>query len=185
MEAKAKATIVGEVVKHTSARSKATCEISATGFVREDIDVNILSPSKVPVSYSLSETEGGLFFVEYVPQEVGTYIMDVYAAGQKIPESPVFYKVYDSSLIKVTEAGNGVVGQPCQFRVDASQAGEGQLGMISHKNSPITIFGHKHEIKNFIKKFDIFHKKNFNSLRFWFIFGIKLRILNQNCNKID
>lgn len=31
------------------------------------------------------------------------------------------------SLIRVTEAGNGVVGQPCQFRVDASQAGEGQL----------------------------------------------------------
>ena len=30
-------------------------------------------------------------------------------------------------LIRVTEAGNGVVGQPCQFRVDASQAGEGQL----------------------------------------------------------
>ena len=36
--------------------------------------------------------------------------------------------------------------------------GEG-LGMISHKKSLITIFGHKHEIKNFIKKFDIFHKK--------------------------
>ena len=127
MEAENKATIVGEVVKHTSARSKATCEISARGFSREDVDVNILTPSKVPASYSLSETEGGLFFVEFVPQEVGTYIMDVYAAGQKIPESPVFYKVYDSSLIRVTEAGNGVVGQPCQFRVDASQAGEGQL----------------------------------------------------------
>ena len=34
------------------------------------------------------------------------------------------------------------------------------LGMISHKKSLITIFGHKHKIKNFI---------NFNSLRFWFI----------------
>ena len=33
------------------------------------------------------------------------------------------------------------------------------LGMISRKNSIITIFGHKHKIKNFIKKFDIFHKK--------------------------
>ena len=33
------------------------------------------------------------------------------------------------------------------------------LGMISHKKSLITIFGHKHKIKNFIKKFDIFHKK--------------------------
>ena len=33
------------------------------------------------------------------------------------------------------------------------------LGMISHKMSLITIFGHKHEIKNFIKKFDTFHEK--------------------------
>ena len=31
------------------------------------------------------------------------------------------------------------------------------LGMISHKKSLITIFGQKHKIKNFIKKFDIFH----------------------------
>ena len=38
------------------------------------------------------------------------------------------------------------------------------LGMISHKNPLITIFGHKHEIKNFIKKFDIFYEKKFNSL---------------------
>ena len=29
------------------------------------------------------------------------------------------------------------------------------LGMISHKKSLLTIFGQKHEIKNFIKKFDI------------------------------
>ena len=31
------------------------------------------------------------------------------------------------------------------------------LGMISHKKLLITIFGHKHKIKNFIKKIDIFH----------------------------
>ena len=37
------------------------------------------------------------------------------------------------------------------------------LGMISHKKSLITICGHKHKIKNFIKNFDIFHEKNFNS----------------------
>ena len=34
-----------------------------------------------------------------------------------------------------------------------------KLGMISHKKSVITIFGHKHKIQNFIKKFDIFHEK--------------------------
>ena len=31
------------------------------------------------------------------------------------------------------------------------------LGMISHKKSLITIFGHKHKINNFIKNFDNFH----------------------------
>ena len=45
------ATVVGEAVKHTAARSKATCEISAVGFQRKEIDVNVLSPSKVPVTY--------------------------------------------------------------------------------------------------------------------------------------
>ena len=34
-----------------------------------------------------------------------------------------------------------------------------RLGMISHKKSLKTIFGHKHKITNFIKKFGIFHKK--------------------------
>ena len=48
-----------------------------------------------------------------------------------------------------------------------------KLGMISHKKSLITIFGHKHKIKNFIKKFDFFF---FNSLQFWFLLGIKLGI---------
>ena len=33
------------------------------------------------------------------------------------------------------------------------------IGMISHKKSLITIFGHKHKIKNFILKLDIFHEK--------------------------
>ena len=71
--------------------------------------------------FSLSE-ENGVFFVEFVPQDVGTYIMDVFASGQKLSDSPVFYKVYDATLIRITEAGSGVVGQPCQFKVDASQA---------------------------------------------------------------
>ena len=38
-----------------------------------------------------------------------------------------------------------------------SAAGVVHLGMISHKKSRKTIFGHKHKIKNFIKKFGIFH----------------------------
>ena len=36
---------------------------------------------------------------------------------------------------------------------------QNHLGMISHKMSLITIFGHKHKILNFIKNLEIFHKK--------------------------
>jgi hypothetical protein len=46
-----KATVIGVVVNQSAARTKATCEISAQGYSREDVDVNILSPSKIPVSY--------------------------------------------------------------------------------------------------------------------------------------
>ena len=48
---------------------------------------------------------------------------------------------------------------PDNHRVLRSDASIHDLGMISHKKSLITIFGHKHKIKNFITKFDIFHEK--------------------------
>jgi len=119
-------TLVGEHVKHIAVGRVASAEISAVGFQREDIDINILSPSKVPVLYRLLE-DNGLFKIEFNPQEVGSYIMDVYITGVKIQDSPIFFKAYDSGLIQVSDVGSGIVGQPCQFRVDASQAGEGQL----------------------------------------------------------
>ena len=44
-------TLVGERSGHIAVGRVATSEIAATGFQREDIDINILSPSKVPVLY--------------------------------------------------------------------------------------------------------------------------------------
>ena len=44
-------TLVGEHVKHIAVGRVASAEISAVGFQREDFDINILSPSKVPVLY--------------------------------------------------------------------------------------------------------------------------------------
>ena len=44
-------TLVGDHVRHIAVGKVAQAEISAVGFQREDIDINILSPSKVPVLY--------------------------------------------------------------------------------------------------------------------------------------
>ena len=51
-----------------------------------------------------------------------------------------------------------------------------QLGMISNKKSLITIFGNKHEIKNFIKENLKFFMKRFNGL--WILVYIWNKIAN-------
>ncbi|XP_068086528.1 filamin-A isoform X1 [Anabrus simplex] len=122
-----KMSVLGEAVRLVAAGSTATFELSAVGFSRDHIDVQIISPSKRPVTARLVEEKGGEFRVEFTPTEVGSHLVEVSIAGQKLPAGPLVAKVYNSSLIRVTDVGSGVVGQPCQFRVDASQAGEGQL----------------------------------------------------------
>ena len=56
-----------------------------------------------------------------------------------------------------------------------------KLGMISHKKSLITIFGHKHINQKFHQKFFEFSLKNSTAFDFsLYVFGMKLRILKQN-----
>ena len=43
--------VIGELVQHVESGQEASCELSAVGLSRESIDINVLSPSKVPVSY--------------------------------------------------------------------------------------------------------------------------------------
>lgn len=54
--------------------------------------------------------------VEFNPSEVGSYVIDVALAGEKLSGSPFVAKAYDASLIRVSDVANGAVGQPCQFR---------------------------------------------------------------------
>jgi len=122
-----KMAVLGDAVRLVAAGTTAVFELSALGFSHNDIDVQIISPSKRPVTARLVEEKAGEFRVEFTPTEVGSHLVEVSVAGQKLPAGPLVAKVYNSALIRVTDVGSGVVGQPCQFRVDASQAGEGQL----------------------------------------------------------
>lgn len=47
---------------------------------------------------------------------VGMYFSQVSIADDKLAAGPLVAKVYDASLIKVTDVGNAIVGQQCQFR---------------------------------------------------------------------
>ncbi|XP_068231445.1 filamin-A isoform X3 [Palaemon carinicauda] len=123
----ARVAVLGDTIKHFPAGQLSAFDISAASVSKEDIQVHIVSPAKRPVSYQLTESGEDVYRVAFITTEVGSYIVDVAVSGQKVQGSPFIAKAYDAGLIRVSDVPNGVVGQPCQFRVDASQAGEGQL----------------------------------------------------------
>ncbi|XP_014219845.1 filamin-A isoform X2 [Copidosoma floridanum] len=124
-----KMSVVGDSVRLVPAGSPAVFELSALGFNSTEIQVQILTPSKRQIGARIDEEPNrkGEFRVTFTPQEVGSHFIEVSIAGQKLPAGPLVAKVYNSGLIQVTEVPSAVVGHACQFRVDASAAGEGQL----------------------------------------------------------
>ncbi|XP_076639876.1 filamin-type immunoglobulin domains fbug isoform X1 [Colletes latitarsis] len=124
-----KMSVIGDSIRLVPAGSPALFELSALGFNSNEIDVQIITPSKRHIPARIDEEPGrsGEFRVEFTPTEVGSHLVEVSIAGQKLPAGPLVAKVYNSSLIQVTDVPSAVVGHACQFRVDASAAGEGQL----------------------------------------------------------
>ena len=89
--------------------------------------LDVSGSSKRPIPCEVTEKSSGVFEVEFSTSEVGSHVIEVAAPVAKVAGSPFIAKAYDATLIRVSDIPGGVVGQPCQFRVDASQAGEGQL----------------------------------------------------------
>ncbi|KAJ2946351.1 hypothetical protein O0L34_g12388 [Tuta absoluta] len=123
----------GEPTRLIPARVPAVFEISTapgtTTFNKNEVAVSVTAPSRRPVTARVLDVaeRPGVYRIEFTPEEVGTHLIDVSIADDKLAAGPLVAKVYDASLIKVTDVGNAIVGQQCQFRVDASAAGEGQL----------------------------------------------------------
>ncbi|XP_013193128.2 filamin-A [Amyelois transitella] len=123
----------GEPARLIPARVPAVFEITTapgtTTFTKSEVGVTVTAPSRRPVTARVLDVaeRPGVYRIEFTPEEVGTHLIDVSIADDKLAAGPLVAKVYDASLIKVTDVGNAVVGQQCQFRVDASAAGEGQL----------------------------------------------------------
>ncbi|XP_047523197.1 filamin-A isoform X1 [Pieris napi] len=123
----------GEPTRLIPARVPAVFEISTAHgdntFTKNEVGVTVTAPSRRLVTSRVLDVaeRPGVFRIEFTPDEVGTHLIDVSIGDEKLAAGPLIAKVYDASLIKVTDVGNALVGQQSQFRVDASAAGEGQL----------------------------------------------------------
>ena len=113
-------TPLGESSRLVPANTPAVFEIlppPGSSLNRGDCVASVLAPSKTKVSARVThEAANGAMRIEFVPIEVGTHIIEASIGGTKIIGGPLIAKVYDSSLIQVTDVNGGVVGQPCQFR---------------------------------------------------------------------
>ncbi|XP_054721310.1 filamin-A-like [Uloborus diversus] len=95
-----------------------------------EVHCSVIGPNQAPIKCYIHGNYHSGYRVEYTPVEVGDHAVDVRVEGQPVASSPYLVKVYDSSRVKVTDIGSGVVGKPIYFSIDASQAGAGNLEII-------------------------------------------------------
>ncbi|KAJ8980083.1 hypothetical protein NQ317_009439 [Molorchus minor] len=112
---------------HVNIMSNSNSNLSVLGESTRLVPANAPAVFEIITSNNIVPADVSVHSVEFVPTEVGTHVVEVSINGEKLPSGPLVAKVYDAGLIQVADVSGGVVGQPVQFRVDASQAGEGQL----------------------------------------------------------
>ncbi|XP_013775194.1 LOW QUALITY PROTEIN: filamin-A-like [Limulus polyphemus] len=125
-----KVQVTGDGLERVPVNLPVTFFINTQGFNLGQPQVTVMGPSQQPLKCAISGTYQSNYKVEYTPVEVGDHNVDVRLIGHPVGQSPYLVKAYDSTRVKVTDVGNGIVGKPVYFSIDASQAGAGNLEII-------------------------------------------------------
>lgn len=102
-------------------------ELNSSDLNNNDITLKLISPSGIQVPISRSITPYNTLKITFQPVEIGNHRLEVIYDGVAISGSPFEIKVYDASKIVVSEIKGSEVNKPCEFSIDAGNAGEGQL----------------------------------------------------------
>lgn len=105
----------------------ASLELNATEANNKDINIKLVSPSRLHLPITRTITAHNTLKFSFQPTEIGTHVLEIDFAGVPIAGSPFEVKVYDSSRINVSEVKGCEVNKECSLTIDASNAGEGQL----------------------------------------------------------
>ena len=112
----------------------------ATGFIVDTkeagvapLDVNIRDPEGNLVTPTIQNNQDGTYNVNYMPEDIGRYTINVLYGGQHVNNSPFNVKVDPTGRAdKCQVYGNGLepviqVGEDYQITVDTREAGEGNV----------------------------------------------------------
>ncbi|KAK3094677.1 hypothetical protein FSP39_004809 [Pinctada imbricata] len=134
------ATVSGlKTLLPTNILSAFTVETISTSGRDVGAEVDIISPSGTKILAQIKETSPGKYCVEFVPQEVGSHLVEVFLCGKLVKGFPHVVKVYDSTKVRVITGGNkGFHNVPVEMILDVGQCGEGQIEVVV-TNNEVTI----------------------------------------------
>ena len=108
--------------------------IDTTQAGNGELDISIDGPEGCNKEASIEQTADTNFAVRFTPDKPGVYYIHAKLSGADLPPSPVRVGVFDADQVVVSGdcfSGTPVrVGSPLSFVVDASKAGEGELGLV-------------------------------------------------------
>lgn len=95
---------------------------------KEQLMVSIIGPSKVPVQHRIVDLQNDTFRVYFTASVVGSYNFEIVQIDDPSSVASFTAKAFDIGRIHVSEIPKScLLNTNCEFQVDASQAGEGQL----------------------------------------------------------
>ncbi len=105
---------------------KADFQIHVDTADNAELAVSVTGPRKdVPVQVTGNVKDG--FVAQFVPDEVGPYVIGVEYNNVPVGGTPFTGKAYDHNNVIVSPVPWGTIGKGLEFTVDASRAGEGNL----------------------------------------------------------
>lgn len=90
-------------------------------LLKEDVKIEAVSPNGRVIKMS----GVGTYNAQFEPDEIGEWRVTLYCQGKRIDSCQV--DVCDPSRVKVIDLKGGIVGRPNRFKVDCSEAGNGDL----------------------------------------------------------
>lgn len=121
-----------------------TSRFHVSGVSDEDqLRVTIVSPHDKKIPAKVSRSSRGGLNVEFIPDEVGPYMVQVEHAGKLLAGMPATVKAYNAHKVDVSAVSQGTLGKPVQFTVDVGCAGEGNLAIsVTSRNRDVPTVVH-------------------------------------------
>ncbi|KAK6619966.1 hypothetical protein RUM44_006366 [Polyplax serrata] len=111
-----------------------------------DLQVLLMNEKKMDVPLKVTETEKGIYLVEFTPSQPGTYLLTAFYTGLPVPQSPLRLQVVprvDASKIKVEGLDRTApINRPQQFKVATQAVGNVDLSVAIKSPSGRLVKGH-------------------------------------------